>query len=116
MARMKELEEENRRLKKMYIEEKLKAEIVTEYLAKKYAAASPPRRREMAKEVVALRCTSIRLDCSVFTVSKSCYRYKARRNTKNEQIADWLMRLTDNNRSWGSGLCYLYLRNVRDFQ
>jgi putative transposase len=35
MARMKELEEENRRLKKMYIEEKLKAEIAAEYLAKK---------------------------------------------------------------------------------
>ncbi len=35
MARMKELEEENRRLKKLYIEEKLKAEIATEYLAKK---------------------------------------------------------------------------------
>ena len=30
MARMKELEEENRRLKKMYIEEKLKAEIAAE--------------------------------------------------------------------------------------
>jgi putative transposase len=29
MARMKELETENARLKKMYIEEKLKAEIVT---------------------------------------------------------------------------------------
>jgi putative transposase len=35
MARMKELEEENRRLKKMYIEEKLKAEIAAKYLAKK---------------------------------------------------------------------------------
>ena len=35
MARLKELEEENRRLKKIYIEEKLKAEIATEYLAKK---------------------------------------------------------------------------------
>ena len=35
MARIKELEEENRRLKKMYIEEKLKAEIAAEYLAKK---------------------------------------------------------------------------------
>lgn len=35
MSRMKELEEENRRLRKMYIEEKLKAEIATEYLAKK---------------------------------------------------------------------------------
>ena len=35
MARMKELEEENRRLKKLYVEEKLKAEIAAEYLAKK---------------------------------------------------------------------------------
>lgn len=33
--RMKELEEENRRLKKMYVKEKLKAEIAAEYLAKK---------------------------------------------------------------------------------
>ena len=36
MARMKELEEENRRLKKMYLEEKLKAEIVSEALEKKW--------------------------------------------------------------------------------
>jgi putative transposase len=36
MARMKELEAKNARLKKMYIEEKLKAEIVTEALAKKW--------------------------------------------------------------------------------
>ena len=35
MARMKELEAENARLKKVHIEEKLKAEIVTEALAKK---------------------------------------------------------------------------------
>jgi len=36
MARMKELEDENRRLKKMYAEERLKAEIVQEALAKKW--------------------------------------------------------------------------------
>ena len=36
IARMKELEAENARLKKMYIEEKLKAEIVTEALVKKW--------------------------------------------------------------------------------
>ncbi len=36
MKRMKELEEENRRLKKMYAEEKLKAEIVQEALEKKW--------------------------------------------------------------------------------
>ena len=36
MSRMKELEEENRRLKKMYLEEKIKAEIVSEILEKKF--------------------------------------------------------------------------------
>lgn len=36
MARMKELEEENRRLKKMYAEERLKAEIIQEAMAKKW--------------------------------------------------------------------------------
>ena len=40
MSRMKELEDENRRLKKMYLEEKLKAEIVSEALEKKSEAIS----------------------------------------------------------------------------
>ena len=35
MARMKELEAENARLKKMYAEERLKADILKEYLGKK---------------------------------------------------------------------------------
>lgn len=36
MARLKELEDENRRLEKMYAEERLKAEIVQEALQKKW--------------------------------------------------------------------------------
>lgn len=36
MTRMKELEDENRRLKKMYADERLKAEIVAEALTKKW--------------------------------------------------------------------------------
>lgn len=36
MARLKELEAENARLKKMYAEERIKAEIVQEALRKKY--------------------------------------------------------------------------------
>jgi putative transposase len=36
MKRMKELEDENARLKKMYAEEKLKAEIISEALEKKW--------------------------------------------------------------------------------
>ena len=36
MTRMKELEDENRHLRKMVVDERLKAEIVTEALAKKW--------------------------------------------------------------------------------
>ncbi len=36
MARLRELEEENRRLKRMYAEERLKAEIIQETMAKKW--------------------------------------------------------------------------------
>ncbi len=36
MARLKELEDENRRLKKMYAEERLKSEIIQEAMAKKW--------------------------------------------------------------------------------
>jgi len=69
----------------------------------------------MAKEVVQQRGVAIRLACAVFTISESCYRYQAKLSAENEQIANWLIRLTDNNRSWGFGLCYLYLRNVKNF-
>lgn len=36
MSRLKELEDENRRIKKMYAEERLKAEIIQEAMAKKW--------------------------------------------------------------------------------
>ena len=49
---MKSLEEDNRRLKKMYLEEKLQAEIVAEALEK---VVRPSRRREMGKSAVEQR-------------------------------------------------------------
>ena len=75
----------------------------------------PSRRREMARRVVTERGISVRLACQIFTVSETCYRYEAKKNAENEQIANWLLRLTDNHRNWGFGLCYLYLRNVKGF-
>ena len=49
-------------------------------------------------------------------MSQTSYRYEAKKNAENERIADWLLRLTDNHRNWGFGLCYLYLRNVKGFK
>ena len=56
---------------------------------------------------------SIRAACLAFRISQACYRYEAKHQAENDEIADWLLRLTDNNRNWGFGLCFLYLRNVQ---
>jgi len=76
----------------------------------------PSRRRKMAQKAVQDKGIPIRLACAIFSVSETCYRYEAKSNAENEQIANWLIRLTGNNRSWGFGLCYLYLRNVKHFK
>ncbi|MGQ9427659.1 IS3 family transposase [Gilvimarinus sp. F26214L] len=113
MARLKELEDENRRLKKMYAEERLKAEMVQETMKKK--VVRPSQRREMARSAVVQYAVSIRLAYSAFGISESCYRYEAKLSSENALIADWLIRLTHNQRNWGFGLCFLYLRNVKGF-
>ena len=76
----------------------------------------PSHRREMAKNCVAAKRISIRLACSTFGISQTCYRYQAKHSAKNELIADWLIRLTHNQRNWGFGLCFLYLRNVKGYR
>ncbi len=48
-------------------------------------------------------------------MSETCYRYKPKRKVENEVIADWLIRLAENRRNWGFGLCFLYLRNLKGY-
>jgi hypothetical protein len=57
----------------------------------------------MAQRAVQQRGLSIRAACQAFRISQACYRYEARRDTEDEEIAQWLLRLTDNNRTWGFG-------------
>ena len=98
VSRIKELEEQNRRLKKMCLEEKLKAEIVSEALEK---VVRPSRRMEMAMNAVKERGICFRVACQVFRISKFCCRYERKLDTENEEVATLLIKLTDNNRNWG---------------
>jgi putative transposase len=41
---------------------------------------------------------------SVRPVIFFCYRYTPRLNQESRHIADWLMRITDNQKNWGFGL------------
>jgi putative transposase len=75
----------------------------------------PSRRREMAQQAVADRRLSIRAACAAFSISETCYRYQPKLSDENAEIADWLIRLTHNQKDWGFGLCRDYLRNVKGF-
>ena len=70
----------------------------------------------MATKAVKERGICIRLACQAFRISESCYRYERKLDAENEEVATWLIKLTDNNRNWGFGLCYLYLRNLKGFK
>jgi putative transposase len=70
----------------------------------------------MAQWAVTERSTTVKLACKAFGISQTCYRYKAKLDAENDLIADWLVRLTNNQRNWGFGLCFLYLRNVKGFK
>jgi len=69
----------------------------------------------MAQWSVANRLVTIRVACQAFGISQTCYRYCAKLSLENVRIADWLVCLTTNQRNWGFGLCFLYLRNVKGF-
>ena len=73
----------------------------------------PSQRREMAETAVARRGASIALACRAFGVSETCYRYGPKLHAENEEIADLLVGLTDARKTWGFGLCFLHLRNVK---
>ncbi len=75
----------------------------------------PSQRREMAKRAVETTGMSIRLACATFVISETCYRYQPKLSDENAEIADWLIRLTHNQRNWGFGLCFLHLRNVKGY-
>lgn len=73
----------------------------------------PVQRRELAAKAVATKGVSIALACRAFGVSEGCFRYSPRRCAENATIADLLEGLAKAHRTWGFGLCFLYLRNVR---
>lgn len=76
----------------------------------------PSQRKEMAKKAAVTHDATTRLVCFAFGISQTCYRYQAKLSSENIDIADHLIRLTHNQRNWGFGLCFLYLRNVKGYR
>jgi len=70
----------------------------------------------MAQQAMEQYGMSIHLACKAFSISETCYRYQAKLSADNALIADWLIRLTHNQKNWGFGLCFLFLRNVKGYR
>lgn len=75
----------------------------------------PSQRREMAQWAVETKGATIKQACTDFALSETAYRYQPKRSSEDDVIADWLVRLTFNQKNWGFGLCFLHLRNVKGF-
>ena len=67
----------------------------------------------MAENAVQSRGVTIALACRAFGVSQTCYRYSPKLKPESERIEDLLIGLTKAHKTWGFGLCFLHLRNVK---
>jgi putative transposase len=70
----------------------------------------------MAQDAVRNRNVSVRFSCQLFVVSESCYRYQPHLNEENDLIAEWLLRITDSQRSWGFGLVFYTCVMSKDYR
>ena len=57
----------------------------------------------MAQQATEQFGMSIHLACIAFSISETCYRYEAKLSEENEFIADWLIRLTHNQKTGDLG-------------
>ena len=74
ISQVKALEEENRRLKRMYADLSMQTDILKETLGKKMKR--PARRRELAAQAVAHHGGSIALAYRLFGISETYFRYR----------------------------------------
>ena len=72
----------------------------------------PSLRKKMAHDALVYHRISIRLACTIFCISQTCYRYDAKLINDNQLIIDLLIKLCNEHRDWGFGLCFAYIRNV----
>jgi len=113
ISEKKALEDENRQLKRMFSDLSMQNELLKEALGGKIDP--PSQRREIAGNAIMRRGVSIALACRAFGVSETCYRYCPILKTENERIGDLLIGLTRVHKTWGFGLCFLHLRNVKGY-
>ncbi|MGX5173286.1 IS3 family transposase [Aliikangiella sp. IMCC44653] len=107
VRRLKELEEENRRLKQMYADLSLKSQLQEEIIKK--AVVPVVERKVWAKELQSTYTISIALSCQITGMSRTAYYYKPQLSNDGE-IIDALNQLVEKHQRWGFPKCYKRLR------
>ncbi|MDI3260621.1 MAG: IS3 family transposase [Sinobacteraceae bacterium] len=104
--RLKELETENGRLKKLLAEQLLENEAIKDALRKKLVTA--PARRELVRHLVG---KGLRRSLAVVRMSASAYRY-APRPDRNVELRARILALTQRHKRYGVGMIHLKLRQA----
>ena len=109
LARLRALEEENQRLKKMYADLSLEHLGLKEIIQKK--TLKPDARKDLATYAMKEYGLSERQACKLLNLSRSVYRYQAKKEN-DEEIARRLLELAARKPRWGFGKMADYLKNA----
>ncbi|RRN53454.1 IS3 family transposase, partial [Pseudoxanthomonas sp. SGNA-20] len=106
--RLKELEAENTRLKKLLAEQMFENDVIKDALRKKLVTA--PARRELVRHLVG-KGLSERRSLAVVRMSASAYRY-APRPDRNVELRARILALAQRHKRYGVGMIHLKLRQA----
>nr|WP_229721071.1 IS3 family transposase [Dyella nitratireducens] len=104
--RLKELEMENTRLKKLLAEQMLENEVIRDVLRKK--AVGAPARREWVRQMID-KGLSERRSLAIVGMSASAYRYQAQPD-RNVALRQRIVALAQRHKRYGVGMIHLKLR------
>ncbi|WP_441295033.1 IS3 family transposase [Luteibacter sp. 9135] len=106
--RLKDLESENGRLKKLLAEQLLENEVIKEALRKKLVSA--PDRRELVRYLIGKELSE-RRSLAIAGMSASAYRYEPRPD-RNVSLREMICALANRHKRYGVGMIYLKLRQA----
>ncbi|WP_369928443.1 IS3 family transposase [Xanthomonas sp. NCPPB 2632] len=106
--RLKDLESENGRLKKLLAEQLLENEVIKEALRKKLVSA--PDRRELVRYLIGQELSE-RRSLAIAGMSASAYRYEPRPDP-NVDLREMICALANRHKRYGVGMIYLKLRQA----
>lgn len=109
LKRIKELEEENNKLKRMYADVSIQRDALKDRRISLKKTLTPDEKRQ-AVAYLRERRVSLRQACLLINLSSSVYYYKHKIDPDDAPLQDKLTRLAEEHRRWGFWKMFHYLR------